>query len=221
MERKEKTIYEIEEKKIIVIVRGIPTEYLVPTAEALIEGGIRLIELPFDAYNRDNDKKTADMMNRMKLLFGERICIGAGTVMDKKQLYLAHEAGAEYIISPNVNADVIMETRRLGMVSIPGALTPSEIQGAVDAGADFVKIFPAGSMGSKYIKAIRGPYNHVRLLAVGGIKAENLEEYLNCSVSGVGVGSCLVDPGLIMSQQFHLLAGRAGEYVKIIKNHGK
>ena len=131
-----------------------------------MRGGIRLIEITFDQRGAPED--TANAIRLVAQNYSGDVCVGAGTVMATAQLAAAIAAGANYIISPNVNLEVIHETKRSGLVSIPGALTPSEIACAHENGADFVKVFPASAMGLEYIKAIRAPVSNIPLLAVGG-----------------------------------------------------
>lgn len=156
----------IRKDKIIAIIRGLEKGNLAPVVEALVRGGIRLIEITFDQRGAPED--TANAIRLVAQNYSGDVCVGAGTVMTTAQLAAAIAAGANYIISPNVNLEVIHETKRSGLVSIPGALTPSEIACAHENGADFVKVFPASAMGLEYIKAIRAPVSNIPLLAVGG-----------------------------------------------------
>ena len=119
--------------------------------------------------------------------------IGAGTVITEKQAELTWRAGGTFIISPDTNEAVIAKTKELGMISIPGALTPTEAQRAHRAGADFVKLFPAGSLGASYLKAICAPLSHIRFLVVGGIDEKNIPEYRKAGARGFGIGSAIVN----------------------------
>ena len=127
---------------------------------------------------------------------------------------MAHDAGATYIISPDVDEAVIAQTRALGMASLPGALTPTEIMRAVRAGCDIVKIFPAGELGAGYIKSIRAPLGHVPMFAVGGVNAANAAEFMRAGVSGLGVGGALTDRALIAGRRFDLIDIRIGAIVE-------
>ena len=144
--------------------------------------------------------------------------VGAGTVMTEAQLKLATEAGAEYIISPNVDTAIIRATKAVGLISIPGAFTPSEIAGAYQAGADFVKLFPADCVDLKYIKAVCAPINHIPLLAVSGVTPENLGDYLNAGMAGAGIGSILVTKADVANEDYDAIAQRAARYVAVVES---
>ena len=162
----DKLIKMIENEKIIVIVRGVPSEKLIPLVEAMYSGGIRFLEITYSADGSTSDEKTAENIKMLSEHFDGRMYIGAGTVLSEKQVELTKEAGGQFVISPDTNPDIIKKTKELGMVSIPGALTPSEITIAHRSGADFVKMFPIVNMGADYVKAIKAPLSHIRLLAV-------------------------------------------------------
>ena len=164
---REQVIERIRAKKIITIVRGVYGEQVAHLAEALAAGGVELMEVTFDQSDTAAHAQTAAAIHAIKAHMGERMLVGAGTVTTPSLVEMAKEAGAEYIVSPDLRPAVIERTRELGMVSLPGALTPTEINNAYDAGADFVKVFPAAQLGPAYIKAVRGPLNHIPLLAVG------------------------------------------------------
>ena len=199
------TINAIQKEKLIVIVRGIEKEKLIPLAEALWEGGVRLLEVTYSADGRVSDEETAARIGMLASHFEGRMLIGAGTVLSERQVELTHRAAGSFIISPDTYEGVIQRTKQFGMVSIPGALTPSEITRALRAGADFVKLFPITSLGTSYIKAIRAPLSHAKLLAVGGIDENNVADYLKAGAVGAGIGGNLVNLKWVA----------AGEYEKI------
>ena len=212
-----KVINAIEENKIVVIVRGVEKEKLIPLAEAMYDGGIRLLEVTFSANGKISDEETAENIRMLTDHFGDRMFIGAGTVLTEKQVELTKNAGGKFIISPDTNKEVIEKTRELDMVSMPGALTPTEIQAASRMGADFVKMFPVVNMGCDYVKAVLAPLSHIKLLAVGGINENNMAEYLKAGISGFGIGSNIVDKKLIEKNDFDKITKLAEEYVKVIK----
>lgn len=182
----------IDQNKIIAIIRGVKSDVLVPLVETLYNGGIRLVEV---TINQSGDPKTtADAIYNLCEKFSGKVEIGAGTVMTVEQTDLVIDAGAKYIISPNISEAVIKHTKSRGIISIPGAFSPTETAAAYSYGADYVKIFPAGSIGASYIKAIKAPLSHIPLLAVGGIDHTNIIDYLNAGACGVGIGGALTNP---------------------------
>ena len=214
---REEVIKKIEQEKIIVIVRGVEGEKLIPLAEAMYEGGIRLLEITYSANGKTSDEETADSIRRLTEHFGDRMYIGAGTVLTEKQVELTHKAGGKFVISPDTCPEVIKKTRELGMVSMPGALTPSEIQSAHKSGADFVKLFPITNMGTGYVKAVLAPLSHIKLLAVGGINADNMKDYLNVGVCGFGIGSNIIDKKLLAAGDYKGITELARKYKAAIE----
>ena len=146
-------IEQIKKEKIIVIVRNVEREKLISLAEAMYDGGIRLLEITYSADGSISNEKTTENIEILSKHFEGRMFIGAGTVLTEKQVELTKKAGGSFIISPDTNKEVIEKTLELDMVSIPGALTPTEIQNAHRYGADFVKLFPITNMGIGYVKA--------------------------------------------------------------------
>ena len=193
------TVDMIEQHKIIVIVRGVDGKDLIPLAEAMYAGGIRLMECTFDASGKTPDAVVAGNIEILQQHFGDRMRIGAGTVLSPQQAELVKAAGGSFVISPDTNPEVIKRTKGLGLVSIPGAITPSEITAAHRAGADFVKLFPADLYGAKYIKALKAPLSHIKLLAVGNVTPETAVDYMAAGAHGVCVGSAIVDKKRIAS----------------------
>lgn len=199
-------------EKLIVIVRAMPEDKLISFAEAVYAGGIRLLELTFSATGAWSDEDTANRIASLVKHFEGRMHIGAGTVLNEKQVELVKQAGGEYIISPNTNPAVIRKTVELGMVSIPGALTPTEVQIAHEAGADFVKLFPASAMGPSYIKAISAPLSHIKFLATGGVSEKNLAEFLQAGAVGAGVGGNMTKKELVDAENWEEITRLAKAY---------
>ena len=208
----------LREKKLISIVRGAPTEKITKIADAIYRGGFHFMEITFDQSGKTPHAVTAEQIRIVREAFDGRLHVGAGTVMTEAQLKLAAEAGAEYIISPNVDTAIIRATKAAGLISIPGAFTPSEIAGAYQAGADFVKLFPADCVDLKYIKAVRAPINHIPLLAVSGVTPENLGDYLNAGMAGAGIGSILVTKADVANEDYDAIAQRAARYVAVVES---
>jgi len=205
---------EILDKKIIAIVRGLPEPQAVPLAGALLAGGVSLIEVTFNQAAPETFTQTASAIAAIRNAYGDKMRVGAGTVMTTEQLRMAHDAGAGFIISPNVDEAVISETRALGLVSLPGCMTPTECAAAHAYGADFIKVFPAGVLGPGYIKALIAPLSHLRFLAVGGVDCANIPAFLRAGALGFGVGGNLVNKEWIAAGRFDLITQAAGEYVR-------
>lgn len=213
---REKVIEAIEKHKIITIVRGVQADKLVPLAKAMYDGEIRLLEITYSADGKVSDEETAESIKLLSEHFDGRMYIGAGTVLSEKQVELTKQAGGRFIISPDTYENVIRKTRELGMVSMPGALTPTEIQNAHRCGADFVKLFPITNMGVEYVKAVTAPLSHIKLLAVGGINENNMAEYLKAGVCGFGIGSNIVNKKLVDAGNFSAITELAERYAKVI-----
>ena len=213
---KQTIINDVEQYKLIAILRGIPSEKLLQVAQALYDGGIRMLEVTYSANGAVPDEETAANIGRLAEHFAGRMHIGAGTVLTTKQVRLTKEAGGTFIISPNVKKEDIEETVKLGLVSMPGVFTPSEACDAVDFGADFVKLFPVTNMGSSYVKAIKAPLSHIKFLAVGGIDETNMQEYLDAGVSGFGIGSNITNKKMIDNNDFAGLTALAKKYTEVI-----
>lgn len=214
---RQKVIETVEKEKLIVIVRGVERENLIPLAEAMYEGGIRLMEITYSANGSVSDEDTAANIKMLAEHFAGRMYIGAGTVLTEKQVELTKAAGGWFIISPDTYPEVIKKTRELGLVSMPGALTPSEIQIAHRAGADFVKMFPITNMGVDYVKAVVAPLSHIKLLAVGGVNEANMPEYLKAGVSGFGIGSNIINKKLIAAGDYAGITALAKKYTEVVK----
>ncbi len=209
---KQQIVEFVDTHKIIAIVRKLDTDLLLPTAEAVYAGGIRLMEITFDPAGEFPEEKTAEQIALLNKHFDGRMLIGAGTVLSPHQVEIAAKAGAKYIISPNVDKSVIKRTRELGLVSMPGAMTPTEMQAAHVAGADFIKIFPSDTLGIGYIKAVLAPLSHIKALAVGGVNETNIKDYLAAGVKGVGIGSNIIKKKLIEAGKFDEITALAKLY---------
>ena len=183
----------VREGRIIAIIRGFAPDTCLRLAEAYAKGGIRLVEVTFNQKMPETWKDTAVAIRAIKERFAGAVRVGAGTVLAEEQLSMCEQAGGEYMITPNVNSSLIRECVRRGLVAMPGALTPSEAVTAYDAGASFVKIFPAGSLGPGYVKAVMAPLSHIPFLAVGGVGPDNVADFIKAGCIGAGVGGNLTN----------------------------
>lgn len=204
------------ENGIIAISRGNYGDDLISSVAALKKGGVRAVEVTFEQTL--DGSKTAEAIRLIKERFGGEMAIGAGTVMSKRELMLAFEAGAEYVVSPNTDKAVICETKRLGLVSVPGAMTPTEIALAASFGADIVKIFPAGNLGPGYFSAVTTPLSDIRCAAVGGITLDNISLFKKNGACAFGISSSLFDKKLIANKDFSRMEEVAAAYVQAAKN---
>lgn len=202
----------VKEEKIVAIVRGIKQEDSLATVEALVEGGIRLIEVTM------NTEGVLEIIQQWRKRFeNENVYIGAGTVLDTEMAQAAIDAGAQFLVTPNLDEDVVKLAIEQEIDIIPGVMTPTEIVKAVKAGAKVVKLFPAGTLGVKYIKEIKGPLSHVPILATGGVNLDNINEFLEQDIVGVGLGGSLVKKDMLENKNFKALTELARKYVTAAK----
>lgn len=213
---RQEIIESIEQNKIIVILRGLDRETLFKTVQAMAEGGIRLCEVTFSATGNPSNEVIAENIRALAEKFRGKVRVGAGTVLTPEQVELAAKAGAEYIISPDTNPDVIRRTRELGLVSIPGSMTPSEATLANRCGADFVKLFPNSEFQPSYLKAIAVPLSHIRFLAVGGVNEHNISDYLAAGAAGAGIATGIVNKKMIAAGDFAGITRLAKTYVEAV-----
>ena len=195
-------IKEFCERNIIIVCRGIAEEEIVNVATALYEGGIRFMEVPFNQADPSSFMSTANKIKAVKDALGDKMHVGAGTVITMHQFELAKEAGAEIIVSPTMEEDVIIATKKAGLISMPGCTTPSEMTKAYKLGADLIKLFPASMVNLKVIKEISVPLNHLPLVCFGGVSAENIEEVLSLGVVGVGMASSILDKQALKDKDY-------------------
>ncbi len=205
------TLNTIINTKIIAISRGNYGAELFESVEALYRAGIRAVEVTFEASL--SYETTAYTIKRLAEQFNGRMCIGAGTVLSVEQVDIARSSGVSFIVSPNINTAVISRTKEAGLVSIPGAMTATEIVCAYDSGADIVKVFPAGALGSSYFRAIQAPLAHIPMAAVGGITPENISDYISAGAVAFGISSPLFPKKLMQERRFEEIERVARSYM--------
>jgi 2-dehydro-3-deoxyphosphogluconate aldolase/(4S)-4-hydroxy-2-oxoglutarate aldolase len=203
--------------RLIAIVRLADADLLLPTAEALRAGGVEVIEFTLTTPGALEQLRVA------RQHFGDTVILGAGTVLDAEAARQAAEAGAQFIVAPNVDPAVIRlcHRRRYNLPVIPGALTPTEIVAAWTAGADLIKVFPASVGGPGYIREVLAPLPHVRLVPTGGVTTENVTEFLNAGAVAVGVGSGLVDKAAVAAKDWPTLTERGRHFVALAAERGQ
>lgn len=204
----------IEQNGVVAILRGINQAHVLDIANALLEGGVRTIEVTIGT------PKVISMIETLSDALGDQMMIGAGSVLDPETARIAILAGARFIFSPTVHRGTIEMAKRYGVVSIPGAMTPTEIVTAYEAGADIVKVFPARAVGPAYFKDVKGPMPHIPLMPTGGIDVANSEDYLKAGAIALGVGSSLVETkDGVTPQSLERITERARLFMEVIRKH--
>lgn len=201
----------IEQKRIIVVYRGLNTEECLRASEALMEAGVHLFEVT------TNSPDTYGAIRALQSEFGGMAHIGAGTVTRREHVDRAAEAGATYLVSPNTNPSLIQRTKQLGMTSIPGALTPTEVLAATDAGADAVKIFPIKSVGADHLQQLRGPIDDVRFVATGGVTRAMIPELFAAGATAIAMGLHLIKEGAVAQEDWPALRDAAKDIVRAVE----
>ena len=215
---RQETIRAVEREKVIAIVRGAEPEQCMKVAQALYDGGIRLMEITYNQKAPETWQTTADTIGAIAKAFEGRMLVGAGTVTNTELVEMTAKAGGRFIISPDCYPEVIRRTVELDMVSMPGALTPTEVMQAHRAGADFVKLFPLGNLGVAYAKAVMAPISHVKMLAVGGVNENNVAEFLQAGLAGAGIGGNLANKKWIDAGEYHKITETAQKLVDAVKS---
>lgn len=204
----------IEVTKLIAIIRGMEPDVCVRLARAYLDGGIRLVEVAFNQVGNLADTVTA--IKAIKAEFPE-MHVGAGTVITEEQLDLAVGAGAEFVVTPNCNPSIIRKAKAAGLVTMPGAFTPTEMVTAHGAGADYVKVFPVRALGPGYVKDVLASLRHLKLIAVGGISPENAADYIKAGCVGVAASGSLVNRDWIAAGEYDKIAAVARELIENCK----
>ena len=196
---------------IVPVVRTPSAESAIKSIEAIYRGGVRAAEVTMTVPGAIRAlEKLADQ-------FGDKIMLGAGTVLDPETARACMLAGAQFFVTPTLKLSTIEMAKRYSKVICPGALTPTEVLTAWEAGADVVKVFPANAMGGpKYIKALKGPLPHIQMVPTGGVNLETAGEFLKAGASAVAVGGELVDPKLIKEGRYDEMESRAKQYLQVI-----
>lgn len=190
------SVEEIKRRAVVAVIRGASLESIIPIGKALKEGGVTALEITMET------PKALAIIEKAADVFGDELLVGAGTVLDAVTARAAIMAGSRFIFSPTANIETIRITKRYGVISVPGAFTPTEILNAYEHGADVIKVFPAGCVGPGYFKNIAGPLPQIPLMPTGGINLENAKEYMKVGAVAVGVGTSLVDPKRELSETY-------------------
>src|SRR5436190_7819149 len=208
---KETQLRQILEAGIVAVVRSPDSQQLVEVARALADGGVSVVEITMSVPD------ALDVLRQVRKALGDRVLLGAGTVLDPETARAVLLAGAEYVVAPTVNLEVIRLCQRYDKLVMPGAFTPTEILSAWEAGADIVKVFPAGVVGPAVFKALRGPLPQIRLMPTGGVDLNTAADFLKAGACCLGVGGQLVEPKAVAERNFDRIRELARQYVSIVK----
>jgi 2-dehydro-3-deoxyphosphogluconate aldolase/(4S)-4-hydroxy-2-oxoglutarate aldolase len=209
---KEKALALIHEVGVVPIVRAPSADEAFQAVEAIVAGGVALAEITMTVPN------ALRVMERVAERYGDKVLLGAGTILDPESCRAAQLAGAQFIVTPSLDVRVIEVARRYSKPCIPGALTPTEVVAAWQAGADMVKIFPCGPVGGpKYIKALKGPFPQIEFVPTGGVNLETTPEFIRAGAAAVAVGGELVDVKALREGKLDVITSNARKYVEAVR----
>jgi 2-dehydro-3-deoxyphosphogluconate aldolase/(4S)-4-hydroxy-2-oxoglutarate aldolase len=207
--KKRDVLTPILETGVVAIVRGVAPDSILGVVDALVDGGIRVCEITADS------PAALESIERVAAAFGEEVTVGAGTVLDAETARACQLAGAEFLVTPTVNPDVIQTGNRYGTPVISGVMTPTEALTATETGADMCKLFPASTLGPSHVSAMSGPLGQVPLVPTGGVSSENAADFFESGAAAVGVGSALVDSNAIENGEYDRLTETASDLIDI------
>lgn len=210
---KESDLKRVLECGIVAVIRSPDYQQLVEVTRALADGGVTVAEITMSVPN------ALEVLRQVRSALGDRILLGAGTVLDPETARAVLLAGADYIVAPTTNLEVIRLCRRYDKLVMPGAFTPTEILTAWEGGADIVKVFPADVVGPAYFKALRGPLPQIKIMPTGGVDLKTATDFLNAGACCLGIGGQLVEPKAVAERNFDRIRDLANQYSVIIKNH--
>jgi 2-dehydro-3-deoxyphosphogluconate aldolase / (4S)-4-hydroxy-2-oxoglutarate aldolase len=206
----------IESAGLIPVLRAKSKKQAHAVVQAMIKGGVRVVEVTMTVPG------AVDLLKVLKKEYGDTVLLGSGTVITPEEAKATIEAGAEFVVSPSLHPEVIFATKNNGKLSIPGALTPTEVLTAHRAGADYVKIFPCSAMGgAPYLKALLAPFPFLKLIPTGGVTLHTAASFLEAGAKALGVGSDLVNLAAIDEGKPEIITGAAEAYLQVLANHRK
>jgi 2-dehydro-3-deoxyphosphogluconate aldolase/(4S)-4-hydroxy-2-oxoglutarate aldolase len=208
---KERQLQQVLDTGIVAVVRSPDSALLVDVCRALADGGVSVVEITMTVPD------ALDVVRAVRRSLGDRVLLGAGTILDPETARMALLAGAEYLVSPTINLDVIRLCQRYDKLVMPGAFTPTEILTAWEAGADIVKVFPADVVGPGFFKALKGPLPQIRVMPTGGVDLTTAAKFLDAGACCLGVGGQLVDPKAVAAREFDKIRDLAAQYIDIVK----
>lgn len=202
----------IYESRIVSILRGINESKVNKTVKALYDGGIRVVEITLDTPG------ALRMIEKVKIAYGDKMSIGAGSALDSETTRAAILSGADFVLSPTLSVEMIEMCNQYSKLAVPGVLTPTEVLTAWKAGAQIVKVFPARTFGPDYIKDIKGPLSQVEVMPVGGVSLECASEFIEKGAIAIGVGSELVNKTLVQEGNFEKITQKSIAFLEKVKN---
>src|SRR5438093_6982861 len=208
---KETHLRQVLDSGIVAVVRSPDSQQLVEVARALADGGVNVVEITMTVPD------ALDVVRAVRRALGDRLLLGAGTILDPETARAALLAGAEFLVAPTVNLDVIRLCQRYDKLVMPGAFTPTEILTAWEAGADIVKVFPADVVGPAFFKAVRAPLPQVKLMPTGGVDLQTAADFLKAGACCLGVGGQLVEPKAVADRNFDRIRDLARQYVAVVR----
>jgi len=211
MDNKEKNLQDIVNCGVVAVIRVASAQEAVEVCGAIAKGGVKPIEITMTVPG------AIDAIKELKGAMGDNVLLGAGTVLDPETARAVVLAGAEFVVCPTLNLEVIEVCRRYSKVVVPGAFTPTEILTAWEAGADMVKVFPATVGGPGYLRDIRGPLPQIRLVPTGGVNVENTPDFIRAGAVAVAAGSSLVDRKAVSQKKYDIITENAKKFVEAVK----
>jgi len=205
------TLSRIVDSGVVAVLRGVPADQLIEIAAALHDGGVSAIEVTADTPD------VADLIGEVTGSFDDEVVVGTGTVLDSETARTTLLAGAEFVVSPSLHEDVIETCNRYGAVSAPGVMTPTEAVRGYEAGADFVKVFPAKTVGPDHIGAMKGPLGQIPMMPTGGVDPDNAADYIDAGAFAVGAGGALVDYDAAARGEYETITETAREFTQIVE----
>ncbi|ELZ30733.1 2-dehydro-3-deoxyphosphogluconate aldolase/4-hydroxy-2-oxoglutarate aldolase [Halorubrum distributum JCM 9100] len=205
------TLSRLVDSGVVAVLRGVPADQLIEITEALREGGVTAVEITADTPD------VAEKLGEVAGSFDDEVVVGTGTVLDSETARTTLMAGAEFVVSPSLHEDVIETCNRYGAVSAPGVMTPTEAIRGYEAGADFVKVFPAKTVGPAHLGAMKGPLGQIPMMPTGGVSPDNAAEYIDAGAFAVGAGGALVDYDAAERGDYEVITETAREFTRVVE----
>ena len=205
------TLSRLADTGVVAVLRGVEADQLIGITEALREGGVTAVEITADTPG------VAEKLREVTGSFGDEVVVGTGTVLDSETARTTLMAGAEFVVSPSLHEDVIETCNRYGAVTAPGVMTPTEAVRGYEAGADFVKVFPAKTVGPSHLGAMKGPLGQIPMMPTGGVSPDNAGDYVEAGAFAVGAGGALVDYDAAERGDYDEITETAREFTRVVE----